>query len=72
VFQSVLPLHECADPAATESVTEPFHSVADSTAEPIQSVTDSVATESDVEPLQSVADSVTDFAAVGAALTETS
>jgi hypothetical protein len=53
VFQLVLPLHECANPTATE----PLHSVAnDSTA----------------EPLQYVADSVVDFAAAGAAPTETS
>jgi hypothetical protein len=33
VFQLVLPLNECADPAATaplHSVAEPLHSVADS------------------------------------------
>jgi hypothetical protein len=35
VFQPVLPLHECTDPAAaefaaTESATEPLQSVADS------------------------------------------
>jgi hypothetical protein len=39
VFQPVLPLHECADPTAAESL----HSVADSAAEPLQFVTDSVA-----------------------------
>jgi hypothetical protein len=44
VFQLILPLHECADPAAAESPTEPLHSVADSaTAEPLQSVADSAA-----------------------------
>jgi hypothetical protein len=37
VFQLVLPLHECADPAIVESATakspaEPLHSVADSAA----------------------------------------
>jgi hypothetical protein len=37
MFQPVLPLHECADSATTESITvesvaEPLHSVADSTA----------------------------------------
>jgi hypothetical protein len=57
VFQSVLPVHECADHAATESIAEPLQSVADSTA-----------AESTAEPLQSVADSIT----VGAAPTETS
>jgi hypothetical protein len=30
VIQPVLPLHECADPAPTESTTEPLHFVADS------------------------------------------
>jgi hypothetical protein len=39
VFQPVLPLHECANPAATE----PLHSIADSAAEPLQSVVDSTA-----------------------------
>jgi hypothetical protein len=35
VFQLVLPLYECVDPAATEplhSVAKPLHSVADSAA----------------------------------------
>jgi hypothetical protein len=42
VFQPVLPLHECADPAAAESGAEPLHSVANSaTAEPLQSIADS-------------------------------
>jgi hypothetical protein len=46
VFQPVLPLHECYDPAAVEfaaskTTTEPLHSVADSAAtEPLQSVVD--------------------------------
>jgi hypothetical protein len=57
VFQPVLPLHECDDPAAAES-----------TAEPIYSIAKSATTVSAVEPLQSVADS-TD---AGAAPTETS
>jgi hypothetical protein len=44
MIQSVLPLHECADPTAAdesatvESTAEPLHSVADSTAEPLQSM----------------------------------
>jgi hypothetical protein len=58
MFQSVLPLHKCVDPAATESI------VAESAVEPLHSVADSTA----AEPLQSVANS----AAAGAALTETS
>jgi hypothetical protein len=49
VFQSVLPLHECADPTTAESAVEPIHSIADSVA---------------VEPLQSVADSATASATV--------
>jgi hypothetical protein len=57
VFQSILPVHECADPTAAESIAEPHQSVADSTA-----------TESAAEPLQTVADSV----AAGVAPTETS
>jgi hypothetical protein len=57
VIESVLPLHECADPAAAESAIEPLHSVADS-----------AATESVAEPLQSIADST----ATGVAPTETS
>jgi hypothetical protein len=36
VIQPVLPLHECANPAAAESAT------AESVAEPLNSVTDSV------------------------------
>jgi DNA phosphorothioation-dependent restriction protein DptG len=32
VIQLVLPLHECANPAPTESVAEPLHFVADSAA----------------------------------------
>jgi hypothetical protein len=42
VFQLVLPLYECVDPAATEplhSVAEPLHSVA----KPLHSVADSAA-----------------------------
>jgi hypothetical protein len=43
MIQPFLPLHECADPAATESATEPLHSIAESTpgefaAEPLQSI----------------------------------
>jgi hypothetical protein len=57
VFQSILPLHECADPtvaesAAIEFTAEPLHSVADSFAtEHLQFVVGSVAGESAVEPL---------------------
>jgi hypothetical protein len=40
VFQPVLPLHDCADPAATQ----PLHSIADSVAKPLHSVADSAAT----------------------------
>jgi hypothetical protein len=49
VIQSVLPLHKCADLAATtESAVEPLHFVADSTVvvfatEPLQSVANSTA-----------------------------
>jgi hypothetical protein len=69
VIQSTLPLHECADPAPTESATKPLHFVADSAAaEPLQFIANSAAAESGVELLQSIADS----AAVGAVLTETS
>jgi hypothetical protein len=39
VIQSILPLHEFGDPAATK----PPHSVANSAAEPLQSVADSAA-----------------------------
>jgi hypothetical protein len=31
VFQPVLPLHECVNPAAAESAAEPLNSIADST-----------------------------------------
>jgi hypothetical protein len=57
VFQPVLPLHECDDPAAAESAAEPIYSIAKS-----------ATTVSAVEPLQSVADSND----AGAAPTETS
>jgi hypothetical protein len=60
VIESVLPLHECADPAAAESAIEPLHSVADS-----------AATESVAEPLQSIG-SIADSTAAGVAPTETS
>jgi hypothetical protein len=63
VFQPVLPLHECADPAAVE----PLHSVAHSTAKPLHFIADSAA-----EPLQCVVDSIADSATAGAASTETS
>jgi hypothetical protein len=44
VIQSVLPLHECADPAPVESAAEPLQSVAESAAaEPLQPIADSVA-----------------------------
>jgi hypothetical protein len=53
VIQPMLPLHECANPAPTESATEPLHSVGDSTAvEPLHSVAEFAA-----EPLQSIANS---------------
>jgi hypothetical protein len=51
----MLHLHECADPAPTESATEPLHSATDPAAE------------SAAEPLQSVAD----LEAAAGALTET-
>jgi hypothetical protein len=38
MIQPVLPLHECADPAAIE----PLHSTTDSVADPLQSLADSV------------------------------
>jgi hypothetical protein len=78
VFQSILPLHECADPTAAESAAieftaEPLHSVADSfAAEHLQFVAGCVAGESAVEPLKFVADSVANSAVVGATPTETS
>jgi hypothetical protein len=58
MFQSVLPLHECAHPTVAESATTK------STTEPLHSVVDSAA----AELLQSVGD----FAAASAALTKTS
>jgi hypothetical protein len=54
----VLPLYECADPAAAESIA----------AEPLHFIVDSSAAKSAAEPLQSVAD----FATASAAPTETS
>jgi hypothetical protein len=39
VFQLVLPLHECADPIAAESL----HSIADSAVEPLQPIANFVA-----------------------------
>jgi hypothetical protein len=48
MFQLVLPLHECADSATTESAAEPLDSVADF-----------AATESVAVPLHSFADSAT-------------
>jgi hypothetical protein len=30
VFQAVLPLHECANPATAESLAKPLHSITDS------------------------------------------
>jgi hypothetical protein len=45
VIQPVLPLHECVDPATTESTPEPLNFVADSAAEPLQSIADSAPTE---------------------------
>jgi hypothetical protein len=67
-------LHECADPAPTESAAKPFHLIGDSatleesTVEPLHSIVDPAGVESAVEPLQSVADSD----AAADALTETS
>jgi hypothetical protein len=40
MFQPVLPLHECADPTATEHL----HFVVDSAAEPLQFIADYVTT----------------------------
>jgi hypothetical protein len=63
VIQPMLPLHECADPAPTESAAEPLHSIGDSAAieesavEPLHSTVDPATAESVAEPLQSVADS---------------
>jgi hypothetical protein len=62
MFQSVLPLHECAHPAVAESATTK------STTEPLHSVVDSATAESAAELLQSVGD----FVAASAALTKTS
>jgi hypothetical protein len=48
VIQTVLPLHECADHAPTESTVDPLQSVGDSiVAEPLQSVADSDAAAAD-------------------------
>jgi hypothetical protein len=53
----MLHLHECAEPAPTESAAEPFYSVGDSatveefTVEPLHSAHDPAAAESAVEPL---------------------
>jgi hypothetical protein len=63
----MLHLHECADPAPTESTAEPLHYVGDSTA----------IEESVIEPLHSAddpaaAESVADSDAVVDALSETS
>jgi hypothetical protein len=66
VIQSVLPLHECADPAPTEFAAEPLHSVADSNAAE-EATTDPATIESIVEPLHFA----TDLAGSTAALTET-
>jgi hypothetical protein len=64
VFQPVLTLHECADPAVAKSTGEPLHFVADfAAAEPLHYVANSA-----IEPLQSV----TNSAASGATPTETS
>jgi hypothetical protein len=52
VIQPMLHLHECADPAPTESAA-----VEESAVEPLQSGADPAAPESTAEPLQSVADS---------------
>jgi hypothetical protein len=47
MFQPVLTLHECADPAVAKSTGEPLHSVADfATAEPLHYVANSA-----IEPL---------------------
>jgi hypothetical protein len=57
VIQLMHPLHECANPAHSESTVEPLHSVGDSTIveestiEPLHSATDPIATESTAEPL---------------------
>jgi hypothetical protein len=58
MFQLILPLHECADPATTESVA------VESIAEPLHSVADSAAAESATKPFHSVADSATAVAAL--------
>jgi hypothetical protein len=65
VIQLVLPLHECANPAPTESTTEPLHFVADSAA--AKAATDLDAVESIVEPLHSTVDPT----GSGVALTKT-
>jgi hypothetical protein len=57
VIQPMLPLHECADLAPTESTTEHLHSLGDSAAveestiEPLHSTADPAAAESAAEPL---------------------
>jgi hypothetical protein len=62
MIQSVLPLHECTDPAAAMFVAAKY------AAETLHCVANSAAPESAVEPLQSIADSV----AASATPTETS
>jgi hypothetical protein len=75
MIQSMLHLHECADPAPAESAAKSLHSVGDfvaveeSAIEPLHSTADPVAAESAAEPLQSVANS---NAAAADAPTETS
>jgi hypothetical protein len=59
----MLHLHECANPAPTESAAVPLHYVDDSaiveesTIEPLHSGADPAAVESIIEPIQSIADS---------------
>jgi hypothetical protein len=61
VIQPMLPLHECADPASTESAAEPLHSIGDfatieeSVVEPLHSAADPATSEFATKPLQSVA-----------------
>jgi hypothetical protein len=44
MFQLVLPLHVCTNPAAAESTVEPLRSIVDSAAaEPLHSIDDSTA-----------------------------
>jgi hypothetical protein len=70
----MLHLHECVEPAPTESAAEPLHLIGDSDVveesgvEPLHSADDPTAIESVAEPLQSVANSD----GVADALTETS